>query len=159
MLDVAYCAGLGENLVLMDDLSIFVDDLVLDHDVFTDLSVCQDNAALDNCALADGDAAADDGIFHCAVDFAAVGDQGILDLCLIIELGRAGIGCSGVDRPVGGEQGSGLVDVDQSLVCLVVGLQAGDGSEEAVVLDRTDIQLAALGVDDVGQCVDGRGLT
>ncbi len=86
MFDIADRAGLSKNLVLMDDLCIFVDDLVLNNDIFADLCISQNDAALDNSALADHDAAADDGIFHCAVDFAAVGDQGILDLCLIIEL-------------------------------------------------------------------------
>ena len=115
--DIADRAGLCEDLVLVDDLRVFVDNLILENDVLADLCIGQDDAALDNRALADGDTAADNRIFHCAVDFAAVGDQGILDLCLIKELSRAGIGGSGVDRPVGGEQGCGLVDVDQSLVC------------------------------------------
>ena len=151
MFDVAGCVCLCQNLVLVYDLGIFVDNLVLKYDVLADLSVSHHDAALEGGAFSDLDTAADDGIFDRSLDLAAVGDERVLDICFIIELGRAGIGGPGVDRPVCAEQSGGLVDIDQVEVCFVIGLQARDGSEEAMVLNSADIELAALCVDDVGQ--------
>ena len=159
MLDVTGSVGLCQDLVLVDDLGIFVDNLVLQYDVLADLCISHHDAALDRGAFSDLDAAADDGIFDRTLDFAAVGDERVLDICFIVELGRAGIGGPGVDGPVCAEQGSGLVDIDQVKVGLVIGLQARDGSEEAMMFDSTDIELAAFRIDDVGQCVDRGCLT
>jgi len=156
--DVSGLVGLSKDLVFMDDLCVFVDDLVLQDDIFTDLGMCIDNTAFDDGTLADGNAAADDGILNGSADLAAVGNKGVLDYGFIIELGRAGIGSPGIDRPVRSEEGSGFIKIDEVHICLVIGLEAGDGSKEAVVLDPAHIELAAFCVDDVGECVDRGGL-
>ena len=155
VLDVSGILLVSDDAVLVIDRDILVNDLVLEMYIVADRGVSADVAALDHGALADDYAAADNRIFDHSVDLAAVGDEGVLDFRFIIVLAGAGIIGSGVDRPVRCEELSGLFRIEKLRIGVIVALEAGDRSEVSEVLNGTDIQIADLGIDDVGQIEHG----
>ena len=82
-------------------------------------------------------------------------DEGVLDFRFIIVLAGAGIIGSGVDRPVRCEELSCLCRIEKLLVGVIVALKAGDRSKVSEVLNCANIEIADLGVDDVGEVVHG----
>ena len=122
---------------------------------FADRRVGEDQAVLDDSAGLDGDVSADDAVVNRAFDHAAVGDEGVLDGAARLDLGRAGIGRLGVDRPVRLEEVLRGIEVCERQVGVIVALKVCDRCEVTLVSNRTDIQLCALRADDLSQRVGG----
>ena len=89
------------------DLYVLVGNYAGNFALCTNVSVLHKDTVLDNCALADLDAAEENTVFNCTLDDAAVTDKGVLYLCTDAELCRRIISNLCVDRTV----------CDKELVC------------------------------------------
>ncbi len=84
----------------MRDLGMLVYHEIFNMDTLSDDYIGIDDTILNNCSFFDDTATSDNRILNSTLDQAAVGNNGRFHFASIKILGRAGIICTCIDRPV-----------------------------------------------------------
>lgn len=100
---------LSNDLIAMDNPGPFIHNLILNVCILTNYSMSKYNTVLNDSTRFDLAATSDYGVLYGSFDDAAVGDNGILNICSLKILSRAGIVGSGVDWPFRIEQSSAVL--------------------------------------------------
>ena len=137
--DIARMFNVGNDFTLFSDLSPFINDLILHMNVFADCGVCKNNTVLYNSALFDLASTSDNRVLHTSFNETAVGDNRVIHVCAVKILSRAGVVCSGIDRPFWIEKVLRVFKINERHVCVKVALEICDGSKESLVGYAADI--------------------
>ena len=149
---------LSNDLIAMDNPGPFIHNLILNVCILTNYSMSKYNTVLNDSTRFDLAATSDYGVLYGSFDDAAVGDNGILNICSLKILSRAGIVGSGVDWPFRIEQSLSSLDIDQREVCIVITVKVSDRCKVSSVCNTTDIQISKRSCYDLRQSVHGRDL-